>query len=194
MFITNGITRLQAQNIFPLSSVTTKIMWKSILFAGFVLLFEGCGLSDFPIDDRPEIKIDRRLIGKWTIEHSADRKTEHVHIIPKDEYSYRIFARDRWRKKEFDELAYLSQINNVRFLNISLLPGKSDSSAGYYFLRIVNIDSGGKKWAAAYYSDTSLSGLKSCSEVRNQITKNLDNPSNYIDTLYFYRKRKFVLF
>src|SRR6185312_9976921 len=81
----------------------------------FVLLQTACNLSKYPIDDPPVVKIDTRLLGKWA-EHK-DKNTTYT-MTRQNDYQYLVTIKERKKKEPETYTAYLSKVNDYRFLNV----------------------------------------------------------------------------
>lgn len=147
-----------------------------------LLLLVGCDLSKYPIDDAPVIKTDARLIGKWK-EKEKKGQSDLYTLTKKSDTRYLVTVKehdDNKRTLKYD--AFLSDVNNVQFLNVLY---KDDSVNGYLFLRILNINAAGNTVIAAAVSDSTMKDLRSSAAVRERIKENLNNPVFYSDTVHF---------
>ena len=91
--------------------------------------------------------------------------------------------------------AFLSEVNNERFLNIDYtyapyIDGKYDranETNGYFFVRLMKINTNYDSLTISVIADTTLKTLTSSKEVQKIIRKNLINPTFYKDTLHCYK-------
>lgn len=148
---------------------------------GITLFTIGCVTAKYPIDATPLIKQDKRLLGKWKPVKKEDGKDVYT-ISANDEYTYKVSFKDKGSKKTEVCTAYLSDIDNVKFLNVRF---KEDSTENYFFLRLLDIKS--NDITVASIGDTTLKALNSAQEVRSSFSKNLYKASFYDDTVHFRR-------
>ena len=148
-----------------------------------VLLLAGCNLSKFPIDDPAVVKIDARLLGTWKEQEEKKKAESELYTFAKlDDTHYTLIAKEQGKKKIEKYTAFLSEINNVPFLNVHY---KDDSTDGYFFIKILAINATGDKFMASPVSDSTMQLLTSSAMVRARIKGNVDQPAFYIDTLHF---------
>ena len=158
----------------------TYLQYSSILLLS--LLFAACDTAPYPIDRTPNVKVDTRLLGNWKMKGRPEEYT----LIKYTDYKYMILYKDR-RRNDIDKYpAFLSDVDSVKFLNIT---SEDDSTAGYFFLRIININPIKNVVTVAGLKDSTLKDITDPAEVREHISKNLNNPAHYGDTGYFYRIR-----
>jgi len=160
---------------------------KSFLFLLPVLLLlvflTGCDLSTYPIDDHAVIKTDSRLLGKWKEKEKKDQSDLYT-IARNGDTRYLVTVKEYDLKRTLKYDAFLSDVNDVRFLNVLY---KSDSANGYLFLRILDINAAGTVITAAAVTDSMMKHAGSSAGVRERIRQNLNNPVFYSDTLHFVR-------
>jgi len=150
-------------------------------------LLTSCGPdAKYPIDDRPNVKVDKRLFGKWilTEEHEGKYRVDSdiVYTLTKEnDYKYHVLLRAKkdGRYVEDSTTAYLSKIDKEPFVNIYL----KDDPGGYIFLKIVKVSA--DKILATSLADTMT--VTSAAQVRTLMTTNLKNPAFYKDTVEFSR-------
>ncbi len=144
-----------------------------------IIIIAGCNLPKYPIDDPPVVKIDTRLLGKWKLKNEKD-----VYVITKqNDYQYLITFKEKKKAPE-KQVAFLSKVNDARFLNIYCA---DDSGGSYFLLRIIDVNAAANRITAATVKDSTMQYLKSSAEVRDYVVKNLDNSAFYSDTGYFYK-------
>ena len=151
-----------------------------------LLTLASCDLSTYPIDDHAVIKTDTRLQGKWK-EKEKKEQSDLYTLTKKNDNTYLVTVKEHENNKrtlKYD--AFLSDVNNVRFLNVLY---KDDSANGYLFIRILNINPTGNIITATAISDSMMKHVGSSAAVRERIRENLDNPSFYSDTLHFIKVR-----
>lgn len=119
-----------------------KKLFVFVFLAALPVLFLGCPYqSKVAIDSKPIIKIDERMIGKWGI---SDTALTYYEFGKLNDYEYLIkeYSRDKDKEAKVTSKysAFLSEINNVTFLNVKQLPEKDNFSLfgeEYYFYKIV---------------------------------------------------------
>ena len=140
----------------------------------------SCSTARYPIDEHPLVKIDSCLLGKWRSKNKGELYT----LTRKDDYRYLIVLKDK-KEKILKIPAYLSLVNNSRFLNFPDMD--ADTIKGYSFGRLIDVDTKCSRISCAMVADSTLEKLNSSAEVRSWITKNLDNPLFYKDTIVLHR-------
>ena len=127
----------------------------------------------------------------------AYRESYDNFLEKKDHYYYITRMNAHGQKPHYKQWSvFVSKVNNVTFLNIPYrfvperdghyLPGQT-TRQGYFFVRLININPAYDTITTAIVSDTTLIHLASPKDVRNHITKNINNPAFYSDTLHFYK-------
>jgi len=161
---------------------------KALTFLGLFLLaatfLTSCELSPYAIDDHAVINADARLLGKWKQKEKA-KESDLYTLIKKDEFHYTVKVKEHGnhhRNLKYD--AYLSDVNDVRFLNILY---KDDSTSGYLLLRILDINPAANLITATPVADSTMQFATSSAAVREKIRTNLNNPKFYGDTVHFYK-------
>jgi len=144
------------------------------------LLFAGCIVSKYPIDDPAAVKIDPRLLGKWETKGFSEDSIIYT-ITQQDDYRYFVALKHKQEKKPKKYPAFLSDVNNNWFLNIY---NNVDSPIGYSFLEILNANAAYDKVTTLTVSDSALKYMNSAAEVRAYLTKNLHNPLSFSDTTH----------
>ena len=163
-----------------------------------MLSLMACNDAKYPIDEKPSVKIDSRLLGTWiAIEKKKPRVSSDADMeftmSKQDELHYLISIDEKGMHKPEKQTtnAFLSKINTVEFLNISdnaKSRGTTDTS-GYIFLKVLGVNAKAGTLTLVNIADTTMNLLTSSAQVRERITKNLDNPSFYKDTIEFHRIR-----
>ena len=163
-----------------------------LLFAAaiIVLFLTSCADAKYPIDSKPSVKVDPRLVGGWKAKEKKGNKLvaadDMLYVIKKhNDFEYTIEAKTAKKKEEDTTTAFLSDVNHVWFLNVYV---KGDTP-GYCFLRILDINKAGDKITIASIADTTMHALTSSEQVRERITINLNNPSFYHDTAYLFKMK-----
>ena len=190
---------------------------KNLLIAClFAACLSGCkSYSKYTIDDKPSIKIDTGLLGIWKAVADTDKADYVVFQNQDDIFSKHPEYMDSLEKKFGDRFyyvtrmnnhgqnphynqfrAFLSDLNNMRFLNITYhyvpwFDGNGEIGdpeiKGYFFVRIIYINPSYDSMKIAVVADTTLKDLTSSKEVRNRFEKNVSKPGFYSDTFIFYK-------
>ena len=119
-----------------------KKLFVIVLLAALPVFFLGCPYnSKVAIDSKPIVKIDERMIGTWGITDTAITYYE-IGKLNDNEYLIKEYSKDKDNvaKVTSKYSAFISEINNVTFLNVKQLPEKDDFSLfgeEYYFYKIV---------------------------------------------------------
>lgn len=148
-----------------------------------ITIFAGCDLSKYPIDDPAVVKIDTRLLGTWS-EHKGDLSETYT-LTKKDDFYYTVTEKNK-KEKPKKYIAYLSEVEHTRFLNVYCKDEK-DSTDGYLFIKIIDLNVAKKTATAVSIKDSTMKYLTSTAQVRERITTNLNNPTFYGDTAYMYK-------
>ena len=164
----------------------SKVMKKDHHFIAIVfclILFASCDVAKYPICEKPDLKIDTRLIGVWR--EKGDTKSAFTYAVTKKtDFEYLLTCGDGSGKIE-QYPAYLCKVKNALFLNIKDM--ENDTLKGYDGLRLRVIDPAGKKILASSIADTNLMSLNSSAEVLDYLSTNLDKPSLYKDTTWLFK-------
>ncbi len=157
-----------------------------LIIAAFLLttLFASCDLSTYPIDEPANIKIDSALLGKWK-EKSKTGKKDFITITRLNDYKYNIVDIDKGLKTGVMP-AYLSVVNNVRFMNVYI---KDSSDEGYMFYRIHSVDAKAGTLSFSTVGDSMLKYQYNPAEVRKYIAKRMNDRDFYSDTLTLVRMK-----
>ena len=102
-----------------------------------------------------------------------------------NDYKYNIVEKDKGLKTEVMP-AYLSVVNNVRFLNVFI---KDSSDEGYMFYRIHNVDAKAGTISFSTVGDSTLKYLYNTTEVRKYIAKRMNDRDFYSDTTFMVRMK-----
>ena len=151
------------------------------ILALLLLTQVGCTIAKYPIDEKPVVRIDSSLLGKWK---TTDKKDVYT-MTRKSDYEYMLSVKEHGKRHPERIPAFLSVINNERFLNFAQI--ENDTLRGYSFARVLTVDPAHDKITCILVEDTMLEKMNSSSEVRNYILKNMNRPSFYKDTSVFDR-------
>ncbi len=96
-----------------------------------------------PIDDKPIVKIDKRLLGIWKMLEDTDKHNYFV-IETLDSYRYNMTYMNRGGDNRGLEHfpGFISDVNKVKFLNITYRD-RSKKTGSYFFLKILQIENMG---------------------------------------------------
>lgn len=195
------------------NNIKIAAMKNNTIFMLFILwLCLGCkSYSKHTIDEKPSIKVDTTLLGSWKAIGDTDNKnfilvqsfydayhnTEKQYHMSADfgknrDYEYYITYFNRHGKNPVygQWITTISVIDGVTFFNIGDL---NSELKGYLLVRVISKDTASRKLTTAIVADTTLKYLKSSQQVRERITKNLNNPSFYSDTMHFYKVNNYHL-
>jgi len=157
-----------------------------LIISAFLIttLFASCELSTYPIDDPANIKIDSALLGKWKDKNKKGNK-DYITVTKLNDYKYNIVDKDKGLKTE-SMPAYLSVVNNVRFMNVFI---KDSSDEGYMFYRIHSVDAKAGTISLSTVCDSMLKYMYTPAEVRKYIAKRMNDRDFYSDTTYLVRMK-----
>jgi hypothetical protein len=155
-------------------------------------LFLSCkSVSKYPIDEVSLNNLDDRIIGKWKFEEDTNKNNFYEVIPRKEPYKtdrYHVKFWDRGGKNPtYEANIHFSKIGNVTFINVPYWEGNF-THKGYFFLRILETNADFTRMTTTTVYDTTLWELTSQAAVRERITRNLNNPSYYYDTVHFYKE------
>ncbi len=115
-----------------------KLKWILPLFV-LTIMLSGCPYGcELPID-KPSVKINPALLGKWEPKSSSD---EAYTVTQMDEFNYQIVKTGKDVKDKTVYNAYLSEIEGTVFLNLRDAGDNSDKK--YYFYKVELNGSGSK--------------------------------------------------
>jgi hypothetical protein len=161
------------------------------------LLSSGCkNVAKFPIDDPSTSNLDDGLIGKWKFDEDTDKRNFYEVYrkdAPYDPLKYHVrFWNRGGTNPTYEANVYLSKIDGVRFINVPYWEdggeGAHFSHLGYFFLKILKVNADFTKMTTATVYDTTMWELNQ-SGVKQRITRNLNNPAFYYDTVHFYKMK-----
>ncbi len=163
-----------------------------LILTAFVglLLATGCNrVSKYPIDDPARIKIDNTLLGKWVMKEDT-LKTNYFVISKKDDFKYNItYMNQGGTNRQYENFeAFISKINNTRFLNVQYYFG---DTKGYFFLKLLDVNEAGDEVTTATVIDSTMMDIAKPAEVRARITRNVSNPAFFADTAHFFKLKGF---
>ena len=152
------------------------------------LLLYSCNNCRYPIDDKPTVKVDDRLIGTW--KSVKPHSSETITFTRNSEYLYMVAEKaDRTTPVEY-HTAWLSDVENNLFLNVADKPLDHDTDQSFIFLRILSVNNEGNKICVAMVMDTSGTQLQNAGEVRKRVTDNWNKSTFYADTEYLEKVKR----
>jgi len=122
-------------------------------------------------------------------------------IAKKDHYYYISYINRHGTNLLYNQwVSFASKVGNVTFLNIPYrhVPEKNGHlngqiKTGYFFVRLINISASYDSITTAIVADTTLMHLTSSKDLRNHVTKHMNDPAFYSDTLHFYKAQGYHL-
>jgi hypothetical protein len=157
----------------------------------FVLL-HGCkSVAKFPMDEPLADYANDYIIGKWKPMEDSDKNNffEITKAMSGPKYHVKYWNRGG-TNPTYEANVFFSKINNYLFLNVPYWHENRDDrsyyqASGYFFVKIINVNSDHTKMTTATIRDTTLGSLASSLEVYNRTAKNLNNRFYYSDTVHF---------
>jgi hypothetical protein len=105
-----------------------KLKWILPLFV-LAIMLSGCPYGcELPID-KPSVKINPALLGKWEPKSTSD---ETYTVTKTDEYTYQIDKAGKDPANKATYIAYLSDVDGTTFLNLKD-PGNSGEKKFYFY-------------------------------------------------------------
>ena len=159
------------------------------ILAALFIFSIGCkSVARYPIDDPSTANLDDRILGRWKFEEDTN-KNNFYEVIRRQPY-----AMDRYHVKLWDRGGtnptyeanmHFSKIGDARFINVPYFE-KGFTHMGFFFLKILEVNADFTKMTTATVHDTTLWELNQAG-VKQRITRNVNNPSYYYDTVHFYK-------
>jgi hypothetical protein len=153
------------------------------------LAIAGCNsVAHYPIDEKPQIPIDYRLVGIWKMEEDTNKHNYFV-IEKLDDYQYNMtYMNQDGNNRGYEHWrGSISNINNAKFINIPYSDWPDGNNHGLIFMKINNIEKEGWTMSGAFVNDSGLKNCKSSAEVRKRIADNMDKNSYFSKELHFER-------
>ncbi|MCW3120571.1 MAG: hypothetical protein JWQ38_63 [Flavipsychrobacter sp.] len=166
------------------------------IFVITTILSTGCkSVAKFPIDAPSMGNLEDGLIGKWKFEEDTDKRN-YYEVVRGGSYAtdkYHVFFWNRGgTNPTYEGNVHISKINGARFINVPYWENNGKdahfSNAGYFFLRILQVNTDFTKMTTATVHDTTMRALNQA-ELKQRITKNINNPVFYYDTVHFYKMK-----
>lgn len=166
-------------------------MRNTFLYAAAILIISlasGCNYeSNFTIDEKPMVKMDKRFLGDWKVTGDPDKKNffrVKYYDVPNQ---YHMLVCDRGGTNfTYEFNFFFSEVGGAQFINI--MNWKAEGWPGnekYILLKVIKISPEYDKITALCVSDPGLLAAKNSKEVRMRIAMNVNVPSYYAsDTVY----------
>lgn len=183
-----------------------------IILLTLVVLSIGCkSYSKHPIDEKPLVKIDNRILGLWKAVEDTDKAnyiiiqnysdvqeidTHRPDIEAKNKHCFLYMTYMNWsgenpRYQQFS--VFPSKIKGETFLNVMYTYTPMVNGAyvvereedGYFFVKLIRVTT--DTIVTAIVADTTLKQLPNSKEVRNRLEKNSSKRGFYSDTMHFYK-------
>ncbi|MBL7683613.1 MAG: hypothetical protein JNK00_09665 [Flavipsychrobacter sp.] len=161
---------------------------KLILFILFVcMLVSSCNnVANFPIAPPDATATDDRIIGKWQFNEDTNANNYYEVYSGYESNTYHIRFWDRGgTNPTYESNLHFSDVNGIRFINIPYF--EEIGFLQYGFLKILDTDKDFTKITAAVVGDENIERIKSQEKLNAHITKNMNNPRFYSDTIHFYK-------
>jgi hypothetical protein len=164
-----------------------------IIAASFIV---GCqSPSRYPIDEKPLVDTKNKFLGDWKMQEDPDKKNfirledYHEKFKDVDAFTYHVQIWDRsGTNRTYEFNIFFSEIGNTRFINVyNWMAADWMDNQHYILLKIVDVSPAFDKITAVAASAPALAMVNNSKEVREILTRNLDNPSFYKDTVHFYK-------
>lgn len=167
-----------------------------------VLLY-ACGTpSSFPISMPSNGAVNDGIVGNWKMEEDTN-KHNFYEITQRDKvdkfnYHVRFFNRGG-TNPTYEANIFFSKVadldngdEEVLFLNVPYWEeiGGQWKDRGYFFVRILGANDDFTGITTATVNSSELSDISSGMEMRRFISRNLNNPNIYSDTVHFYKVNK----
>lgn len=173
-----------------------KILSASVLL--IMIIATSCNYSKYPIDKEPSVKVDEALFGIWKVQGDTD-KANFILVQNSDDksppdkeslntYWVTYFNRSGTNRIYENFGAFLSNVGKERFINLGYWDRAADGTDedGYLLYRIIKTNAKGTSMTLAMVNDPALKNAKSAAEVREKVTKNINNKKFYSDTVELY--------
>ena len=145
-------------------------------------------MAQYPIDAPSMENLEDGIRGKWKFEEDTNKNNfyEIIRGTPYAEDRYHIMFWDRGgTNATYESNMHFSKIGTTLFINVPYFE-RGFTHKGYFFLKILNVNADFTKMTVATVHDTSLWDLSEA-EVRERITRNVNNPAYYFDTVHLYK-------
>ena len=140
--------------------------------------------SKYALDDQPRVPVDTNLIGIWKMQEDSDPHNYFVIEKYNDvQYVFTYMNREGSNRVYENMGAFSSNVNGTEFINATYLNWKGKS--GYFLLKVIDKDKRGFDMTLAMVADTTLKDIGSSTELRDRISKNINNPAYFKKPVHF---------
>ncbi|HMZ90685.1 MAG TPA: hypothetical protein PK511_06770, partial [Chitinophagales bacterium] len=138
-----------------------------VMFLITGILFAGCPYSaEIALDERPNIPVDKAMLGKWELRSSSD----YTYVITaKNDFVYSIMKKSTSDGSETVYEGFLSDINGKKFLNIY---ETGSTTPTYYFYLFTQ--TGNDRFKLDPVTDNIDETFTNSRDMRNYFAKNMD--------------------
>ena len=138
-----------------------------VMFLITGILFAGCPYSaEIALDERPNIPVDKAMLGKWELRSSSD----YTYIITaKNDFVYSITKKSASDGSETVYEGFLSDINGKKFLNVF---ESGSTTPTYYFYLFTQ--SGNDRLKLEPVTENIDETFTNSRDMRNYFAKNMD--------------------
>jgi len=144
-------------------------------------------LAKYPLDNPSKKNLNDGIKGKWKFWEDTN-KNNFYEVLRGEPYAtdkYHIKLWNRGGKNvSLESNFHLSKIGDALFINLPYLD--EEGIKGYFFLKILDVNSDFTKMTATLVHDTKLWDL-SQESLCERFSVNLNNPVYYQDTVHFYK-------
>jgi hypothetical protein len=163
-------------------------------FLSFILISAArVTVSYAPIDEKPSVLIDNRMLGIWKMNEDTNYHNYFV-VEKRNDFEYALTYMNRGGdNKTYERFTlYPSVVNGITFLNVlyEIDWEERKKPNGFVLLKVVNFD--GPSFTAAVCSDPSLKNLTRSQDVRERVSKNINNAVYYKDTIHLDKRLSFL--
>ncbi len=153
-------------------------MFKRLIALCCVLALFACNY-DAPITSAPTHKIDKRLIGSWSLANTGE-KTEHLTVRPYDDSNYVVwYDGDLFR-------AFHSDVAGMPLMSVQNL---NDSERKYVYVAWQVSDDGQRLTLKAVSTDVIPTTVKDSAAIEKLFEANRDKPKLFGDSAVYTRDR-----
>jgi hypothetical protein len=152
-------------------------------------------VATYPISEPSADCIADGISGVWKFREDTNADNFYE-IYPRDPVSKKHYHVRFWDRggsnPTYEGNIFFSRIGGSLFINVPYFEHDMQTdnyfaNKGYMFLKIESADVLFKEMVISVVNDTTMRSLKSSSEVRAYLTKNLDNGSIYQPVKHFYK-------
>ena len=148
-------------------------------------------MAQYPIDEPSKDNLNDAILGKWKFEEDTDKRNFYE-IIREEPYMLDRYHIKFWNRggtnPTYESNLHFSKVGQTRFINMPWF-GEHFANKGFFFLKVLDVSPDKTRMTAAVVHDTTLWNL-SQAEVKQRITRNVNNPFYYFDTVHLYKLRQ----